>query len=187
MVKEKWIQDQCSTIDKNMACNNTAEAFKTIKDLTKSKATRTTVIEDKNGNLLTEKGVISNRWKEYCEELYNYQLSFDKGLLEKLRSISSTNEEEDPPILTSEVEGAIKSLKDGKSPGIDNGPAKLLKNGGQTTLEAYTKLCNDVWSSGSWPSAWTESLIILFQRKATLNLAVTTEPSALSAILARYC
>ena len=51
MAKEKWIQDQCSTIEKIMACNNTAVAFKTIKDLTRSKATRTTV---KNGNLLLE-------------------------------------------------------------------------------------------------------------------------------------
>ena len=84
MAKEKWMQDQCSTIEKNTTCNNTAVAFKTIKDFTRSKATRTTVIEDKNGNLLTEKTAIFNRWKEYCEELYNYQLSFDKGLLEKL-------------------------------------------------------------------------------------------------------
>ena len=108
-------------------------------------------------------------WKEYCEELYNYQLSFDKGLLEKLRSISSKNEEEDPPILTSEVEEAIKSLKDGKSPGIDNVPAQLLKNGGQTTIEAYTKLCNDVWSSGVWPSVWTQSLIIPLPKKGNLK------------------
>ena len=34
LTKEQWIQDQCSTIDGNMACNNTAAAFMTIKDLT---------------------------------------------------------------------------------------------------------------------------------------------------------
>ena len=45
MVKEKWMQDQCFAIDNNMVCNNTAVAFKTIKDLTKSKTTRTSVIE----------------------------------------------------------------------------------------------------------------------------------------------
>ena len=112
IAKEQWIQDQCSTIDKNMASNNTAAAFKTIKDLTRSKATRTTVIEDKDSNLLTEKTAVSNRWKEYCEELYNYQLISDKELLEELRTISSDNEEADPPILKSEVEEAILSLKD---------------------------------------------------------------------------
>ena len=88
MAKEKWMQGECSAIDNNMACNSTAAAFKTIKDLTKSKTTRTTVIEVKDGDLLTDRATISNRWKEYCEELYNYQLTSDKGLLARLRSIS---------------------------------------------------------------------------------------------------
>ena len=167
--KEKWMQDQCSAIDNNMACNNTAAAFKTIKDLTQSKTTRTTVIEDKDGNLLTDRAAISNRWKEYCEELYNYQLTSDKDLLGRLRSLSSANEEDDPPILASEVATAIESLKDGKSPGIDNVPAELIKKGGQTTIEIYTKLCNEVWSTGVWPSAWTQSLIIPLPKKGNLK------------------
>ena len=90
MAKEKWMQHQCSAIDNNMACNNTAEAFKTIKD-PKSKTTRTTVIEDKDDNLLTDGAPIFNRWKEYCEELYNYQLTSDKDLFGRLRSINSAN------------------------------------------------------------------------------------------------
>ena len=109
--------------------HNTEAAFKTIKDLTRSNATRTTVIEDKNGNLITEKAAISNRWKEYCEELCNYQL-------------------------------------------IANVPVELLQNGGQTTIEAYTNLCSDVWSSeyaGVWPSAWTQSLIISLPKKGNLQ------------------
>ena len=52
-----------------------------------------------------------------------------------LRSISSANEEDDPPILTSEAAAAIESLKDGKSPGIDNFPAERIKKGGQTTMK----------------------------------------------------
>ena len=64
MAKEKWMQDRCSAIDNNMACNKTAAAFKTIKDLTKSKTTRTTVIEDMDGNLLNDRAAFSNRWKE---------------------------------------------------------------------------------------------------------------------------
>ena len=169
VAKEKWIQDQCTNIDRNMACNNTAAAFKTIKDLTRSKMTRTTVIEDKKGNLLTERTAIANRWKEYCEELYNYNLTCDKDLLEKLRSISATTEDEDPPILTSEIEAAIEGLKEGKSPGIDNVPAELLKNGGPITVAAYTKLCNEVWTSGVWPATWTQSVIIPLPKKGNLK------------------
>ncbi|XP_072039417.1 uncharacterized protein [Amphiura filiformis] len=126
-----------------MERNNTAVAFQTIRDLTKKKAGRTTVIEDKDGHLLTEKKEISNRWKEYCEELYNYNLTSDHNLLNRLKAMANTEQEEDPPILTSEVEEAMRNMKDGRSPGIDNVQAEMLKSGGQTTIKAYTKLCNE--------------------------------------------
>ena len=50
-------------------------------------------------------------------------------------------------------------------------PAELLKHGGQTTIEAYTilKLCNDVWRTGVWPSAWTKSIIIPLPKKGNLK------------------
>ena len=60
--------------------------------------------------------------------MYNYNLTCDKDILEKLRSISAEIEDEDPPILTSEIGAAIETLKDEKSPGIDNVPAGFLKN-----------------------------------------------------------
>ena len=74
-----------------------------------------------------------------------------------------------PPILASEVAAAIESLKNGKSPRIDNVLAEFLKKGGQTTIEIYTKLCKEVWSTGVWPSAWTQSLIIPLSKKGNLK------------------
>ena len=32
-------------------------------------------MEDKNGQLLTEDDKILERWTEYCEDLYNYQIN----------------------------------------------------------------------------------------------------------------
>ena len=41
------------------------------------------------------------------------------------------------PVLREEVEEAVCSMKAGKSPGVDNIPSELLKNGGEaTTTEA---------------------------------------------------
>ena len=45
--------------------------------------------------------------------------------------MANTEQEEDPPILTSEVEEAIRNMKDGKSPGIDNIPTEMLKTVGK--------------------------------------------------------
>ena len=57
----------------------------------------------------------------------------DKDLFGRLKciiSISSANEEDDLPILASEVAAAIESLKNGTSPGINNVSAEPLKKDG---------------------------------------------------------
>ena len=53
--------------------NNTKKAFDIVKKLTRGHIVKATVIEDKNGNTLTEKSKVVDRWREHCEELYNYK------------------------------------------------------------------------------------------------------------------
>ena len=133
--RESWVNDQCKMIYNSLEKNKTATAFKTVRDLTWQKSTRATVIDDKDGNLLTDKNAITKRWKEYCEELYNYQITADQSMLTKLQDID-TSEVEDPPILRAEVEAAMKDLKCGKSPGVDNVPGELIKYGGEAVIDA---------------------------------------------------
>ena len=61
------------------------------------------------------------RWTEYCSDLYNQSI---KGNPVVLNCPQSTNVD-NHPILREEVEAAIKSLKKGKSAGVDNIPAEL--------------------------------------------------------------
>ena len=49
-----------------------------------------------------------------------------------------TQEAESLPVLREEVEKAVRSLKAGKSPGVDNIPSELLKNGGEATTTVLT-------------------------------------------------
>ena len=52
------------------------------------------------------------------------------------------------PILREEVEAAVKSLKKGKSPGIDNIPGELVQAGGGAVIRALHKICNNIWQTG---------------------------------------
>lgn len=52
------------------------------------------------------------------------------------------------PILKEEVEAAVKSLKSGKTAGVDNIPAELIKNGGDPVIEILMKICNRIWQTG---------------------------------------
>ena len=65
------------------------------------------------------------------------------------------------PILREEVEAAVKSLKKGKSAGVDNIPAELLQQGGEAMVNALIIICNKIWRTGEWPTSWTQCLIAL--------------------------
>ena len=53
----------------------------------------------------------------------------------------STDGEDSLLILKEEVEAAVWSLKLGKSPGADNIPSELVKNGGKEVVKTLTALC----------------------------------------------
>ena len=63
----------------------------------------------------------------------------------------------------------MKSLKKGKSPGIDHIPGELLQEGGNAVISALHKICNKVWQIGDWPIPWTQSLIITLPKKGNLQ------------------
>lgn len=122
-------------------------------------------IQDKAVNCLTEEKEIRNMWTEYFSKLYNHQDKEDSEILVG----TSLGKEDDFPILREEVEAAIRSLKNGKAPGIDNIPTELIKDGGSITIDMLMKICNKIWQAGQWPSTWTQSLILTLPKKGTLQ------------------
>ena len=130
--KEKWITEQYESIDAGIRQGNSKAAYATLKKLTKTQQPTATIIKDKDGSLLTEKAAVTKRWTEYCQKVYNFTIRPDPNIL--TNATKSSSECEDAPILQAEVEEAVRSLKTGKSPGIDNIPAELWKHGGQEMI-----------------------------------------------------
>ena len=164
--KEKWIKDQCQEIELNLKVNNTKKAYQLVKELTNKKQMRTNTVLNKNGKCLTEHQDIVNRWTEYCSDLYNHNSSGDASVL----NVPPATDNEDYPILREEVEEAVKSLKKGKSAGVDNIPAELVQAGGESMITVLTAVCNKIWQTGEWPTTWTQSLIITLPKKGNLQL-----------------
>ena len=131
-----------------------------MKDLITVKQGKATIARDHSGKCLTEKQQILNWWTGYCSELYNYKANGAQSVLD----CPKTYTEDDHPILR-KVEAAVQSLKKGKSGGVDNIPAELVQAGGEDVITALTTICNKTWQTGEWPTPWTESLVIAFQKK----------------------
>ena len=86
----------------------------------------------------------------------------------------SPDTEDDHPILRREVEAAVQKLKKGKSAGVDNIRAELVKAGGEDVITDLTTTCNEIWQTGEWPITWTQSLVITLPKKGNPNSARTT-------------
>lgn len=65
-------------------------------------------------------------------------------------------------ITKTEIEAAIRSLKTGKAPGTDNIPVELLKTKKKKKKNVILhKICNTIWTTGTWSNQWTKSIIFL--------------------------
>ena len=133
-------------------------AYETLNTLIKTSHISTSIIEDSRGVPLSEDSMILKRWTEYCNDLYNRQINPDISVLNSNANFNTYTEEEFP-ILESAVIEMIKTLKEGKSPGIDNIPSELVKYRGNAVVIILTTLCQKSRSSKIWPSQWTKSLI----------------------------
>ena len=68
-------------------------------------------------------------------------------------------------MLREEAKEAVRSLKAGKSPGMDNIPSELFKNGGEAAT-VLTAICQKIWETKEWPKEWTQSLLISLKRQS---------------------
>lgn len=105
------------------------------------------------------------RWVEHFEELLNRpppQIPVDIQPAES-----------DVPIVCEapskeEIHKAVKQLRNGKSTGPDNIPAKTLKADVETSVEMLYPLFKDIWEMEKVPSEWKEGQLIKLPKKGDL-------------------
>lgn len=67
-----------------------------------------------------------------------------------------------------EIHKAAKQLRNGKSTGPDNIPAKALKADVETSVEMLYPLFQDIWEKEKVPSEWKEGQLIKLPKKGDL-------------------
>jgi len=112
--------------------------------LTRSFQAKLHCIKSKDGDAIAEPAKIDERWWEYCEELYENKQESD---VSPFKSVMNSREKE-PPLLRSEVVQAVYQTSTRKSPGPDNIPAELFKEGGDIVIDKLHEICLQVWETG---------------------------------------
>ena len=79
-------------------------------------------------------------------------------------------DEKGPYILQSEVEKAIKKMRNKKATGDDDVPGDELKLFWEGVLQIMTKLIHTIYETGEWPKDFTEVTMIALNFRAPASL-----------------
>ena len=99
---------------------------------------------------------IAKRWKEYVSELYDDPTRPDP---EEIVVEGGT------PFRVEEVKKAIKKMKPGKAPGLDEITTEHLKALDERGTEELTEICNNIYDTGYLPDDLKHSVFITIPKK----------------------
>ena len=135
--------------------------FNQIRSLrNKSTPSNQACVKNTDGAVISEPSIIMNRWREYGASLFESP----DGETPLTKMNRAFDDDMEPPPLMDEVMYAVKKLKDGKSPGLDEIPAELIKSTGQHGIKALHQLCTCIWIKCDWPNDWkAQEFVMLFK------------------------
>jgi hypothetical protein len=119
--------------------------------------------EDSQGNIIVDQKQVLKIWESYVAELYDRANRPENLNVEPEDEVGADHK--GPHILHSEVEKAIKEMRDKKATGDDDIPVEVLKLLGEDGLNLMTQLINNVYESGEWPKDFIEVTMIALKKK----------------------
>jgi len=102
-------------------------------------------IEDSQGNRIVDQRQVLKIWENYVTELYDRP---NRPETLEVEPKEEADTDKGPYILKSEVEKAIKEMRNRKATGDDDVPGDVLKLLGEGGLKILTDLINTIYESG---------------------------------------
>ena len=163
--KKQFIEDKCKEMEDHNSKHEDRQLYQKVNELTKEFRPSLKVIKDKNGQVLTENNQILGRWREYCSQMYSAPQNSEVSDVE-----NEIEEELEPEPLLDEIRWALNNINDGKSPGCDDVPIELIKEGKENSILLYHKIVLKIWKTCTWPISWKRSIYIPLPKKGDLKL-----------------
>ena len=119
--------------------------------------------EDSQRNKIVEQSRVPKIWEKYVTKIYDRPNRPETLEVEPEEEVDT--DEKDLYILQSEVEKAIKEMRNKKATGDDDVPGDMFKLLGEGGLKILTKLINIIYETGEWPKDFKEVTMIALKKK----------------------
>ena len=119
-------------------------------------------VKDQQGNMISKDEDKLRCWKKHFERVLNRDDPETEAIIQPSPELLEIDT--DPPSVD-KVKKAIKALKNGKAPGMDQICTEMLKANEQITPILLTNILRDIWESEEVPLAWKTGLIVKLPMK----------------------
>ena len=162
--KQNKLKETINSLEDDYQKNNSHNLFRTVRDLENRPRKPLNIIQDKNGVKRFDINEILKCWETHFQAHLNKKFPHDEAATSSIPD--PTDDEGDfPDFSLEEVQNAIKKMKNGKSPGIDQITAEVLKAGGDTMAEMLLHIFKNVTLTSKTPLAWSKMVVTPIHKK----------------------
>jgi len=76
-------------------------------------------------------------------------------------------------LLKDKITTMLKELKNGKAEGVDDISGEMLKCLGEKAIEELIEICQQIYTTGEWPSDFLQTVMISLEKRQTQQNART--------------
>ena len=122
--REAWWGKTCEELETMDRTGRTDLMYARVKSITKKNRNENSgcMVKSADGNLLTNRDAVRDRWKEYIENLYDKKGKPSEEQLNIEEESEILDDDKGPELLEQEIVVALEQLKQGKSPGVERIP-----------------------------------------------------------------
>jgi hypothetical protein len=116
------------------------------------------MVKDKQGTKHSQLNEVMKCWEEHFKTHLNTAFPHVPEALSDI-TLPQHRESQEPAITKEEIRKAIKSMKNSKSPGIDEITIEVIKAGGEPMTDMLEKIFIKVWNEEKSPKDWSRMLV----------------------------
>jgi len=165
--KRKWMEEKAERAQGAAENGRQKELYELTKQISGNNFRKTAAVKSKTGVVLKSKEDRLNRWKQHFEEVLNRE-----QIHEPITEEEAEGEELDIPTeppTQAEIRKALRHMRNGKSPGVDQISPEMLKTDEETTVEEMKYIFDLVWEKERTPVQWSQGLICKIPKKGNLQ------------------